>query len=106
MSIILIIILLSISTICLLYTTYNLLKKNEKLEDIVDKQDLYINNISEIINASSNRLNEIDERGIFEADDEIGWFFKEIKKINVMLENFILEENKEYDKKNKKEKRT
>ena len=61
----------------------NLVQKNEKLEDFISKQ-------SEAINACNVRLKEIDEKGWFEADDQIGWFFTEIKKIQEALNEFTL----------------
>ena len=51
----------------------NLIMKNEKLEDFISKQ-------SEAINACDKRLQEIDDKGIFYADDQIGFFFKEVQK--------------------------
>jgi hypothetical protein len=40
------------------------------------------------------QLSVIDQRGSFEADDEVGFAFKEIKKLNEELLQFILEYNK------------
>ncbi len=61
----------------------NLTKKNEVLEDFIAKQ-------SEAIDSCNNRLKTIDDRGLFVADDEIGWFFTEIKKIQEALNEFRL----------------
>ena len=61
----------------------NLIIKNEKLEDFISKQ-------SEAINACDQRLKEIDEKGIFYADDQIGFFFKEVQKIQEALNEFTL----------------
>ena len=61
----------------------NLLVKNEKLEDFIAKQ-------SEAVNACDQRLKQIDSKGIFYADDEIGWFFEEVKKIQEALNEFTL----------------
>ncbi len=61
----------------------NLIVKNERLEDFISKQ-------SEAINACDKRLKEIDDKGIFYSDDEIGWFFKEIQKIQEALNEFTL----------------
>ena len=61
----------------------NLTLKNEKLEDFITKQ-------SEAINACDQRLKQIDNKGIFYADDEIGWFFKEVQKIQEALNEFTL----------------
>ena len=70
------------------YTTINLLFKNEQAEDIIVSQQKYISSISEIIKNSEKKLQEIDEREIFKSDDEIGWFFNEIKKIQNILSQY------------------
>ena len=61
----------------------NLIIKNEKLEDFISKQ-------SEAINACDQRLKQIDDKGVFYADDQIGWFFKEVQKIQEALNEFTL----------------
>jgi peptidoglycan hydrolase CwlO-like protein len=61
----------------------NLIIKNEALEDFITKQ-------SEAINACDQRLKEIDDKNIFYADDQIGWFFKEVQKIQEALNEFTL----------------
>ena len=61
----------------------NLIIKNERLEDFISKQ-------SEAIEACDQRLKQIDNKGIFYADDEIGWFFQEVKKIQEALNEFTL----------------
>ena len=61
----------------------NLIKKNEILEDFIAKQ-------SEAIKACDQRLQQVDNKGIFYADDEIGWFFQEIQKIQEALNEFTL----------------
>jgi len=61
----------------------NLIVKNERLEDFISKQ-------SEAITACDKRLQEIDDKGIFYADDQTGWFFKEVQKIQDALNEFTL----------------
>ena len=61
----------------------NLIYKNEILEDFIAKQ-------SEAIQACDLRLKHVDDKGIFYSDDEIGWFFKEVKKIQEALNEFTL----------------
>ena len=82
--------LLIIAVITLGYTTYNLLRKNEKQEDVLAAYLLYMDNLSKIIEHSSDRLKKIDTKGTFESDDEIGWFFEQIKVIQERLNNFKL----------------
>ena len=82
--------ILGFSVVVLGFTTFNLLNKNEKAEDIIVSYQEHINNLNEEIIKSEKRLNEIDQRGIFQSDDEIGWFFQEIKKIQEALNEFTL----------------
>jgi peptidoglycan hydrolase CwlO-like protein len=82
------IIILGIMVVILGYTTINLLVKNEKAEDIIVSQQKYISSISEVIKNSEERIKEIDEKEIFKSDDEIGWFFNELKKIQNILSQY------------------
>ena len=61
----------------------NLIIKNERLEDFISKQ-------SEAIEACDKRLKQIDDKGVFYADDQIGFFFKEVQKIQEALNEFTL----------------
>ena len=74
------------------YTTFNLLRKNEKAEDIILSQSDFINKLSTQIKNSQKRLEEIDEKGTFQGDDEIGWFFNEIKIIQNDLSQFKIDQ--------------
>ena len=65
------------------FAIWNLLKKNEALEDFISKQ-------SEAINTCDKRLKQLDDKNIFYADDEIGFFFKEVQKIQEALNEFTL----------------
>ena len=81
-------IILGLLVVVLGYTTFNLLQKNERAEDIIFSYQEFIKNINEQINKSEKRLEEIDQRGLFKSDDEIGWFFKEVKNIQKNLSRF------------------
>ena len=77
------------------FTTFNLLKKNEKQEDLLTKQEeilssylTYLNQISGIISHSDKRLREIDAKETFKSDDEIGFFFEAVKQIQDILNQF------------------
>jgi len=84
--------ILVILVVILGYTTFNLLRKNEKQEDILSSYMQYLSRIDTAIKESDKRIKEIDERGSFKSDDEIGWFFLEIKKIQMILNEFIIKE--------------
>ena len=78
---IILIILLTLSVSISFVAIRNLIKKNEMMEDFINKQ-------SEAIAACDTRLKQIDQKGVFYADDEIGWFFEEVKKIQEALNEF------------------
>jgi hypothetical protein len=79
--------------ICVLgYIAFNLFKKVEKLEKIVDGQDRYITQFSSTVDFANKRLGEIDDKGTFQSDDEIGWFFESVKTLQRELNDFNLNE--------------
>ena len=61
----------------------NMIRKNEELEDFIVKQ-------SEAIDTCDRRLKQIDDKGFFATDDEIGWFFTEVRKIQEAINEFRL----------------
>ena len=80
---IILIIILTITITASFFIIRNLVLRNEKLEDFIAKQ-------SEAIEACDQRLKQIDDKGIFYADDQIGFFFKEVQKIQEALNEFTL----------------
>ena len=66
-------ILLSLVIITLGWTTFNLTRKVERLET-------WIENYAQRIQDTQDVLKEIDSKGSFEADDEIGVVFTSIKE--------------------------
>ena len=87
---ILTIVLLSILVVTLGFTTYNLLKKNEKQEDILAGYMTYLNKISDTIELSEKKMMEVDAKGSFKSDDEVGFFFEQIKTIQTALNSFVI----------------
>ena len=61
-----------ILTIALSYAVYNLLIKQEQLEEWVED---YIDRINEV----NRKIRQIDYKGYFEVDDEVGQVFEQIK---------------------------
>jgi hypothetical protein len=87
--------ILGLMVVILGYTTFNLLRKLEKQEDTINNQATilasylsYLNKLSDIIEFSSKKLKEVDRKGSFESDDEVGFFFEEIKQIQETLNQF------------------
>tara|TARA_R110002049_G_scaffold138466_2_gene298579 strand:+ start:354 stop:632 length:279 start_codon:yes stop_codon:yes gene_type:complete len=91
---ILAIILLSVLVVVLGYTTFNLLRKIEKQEDILSSYLTYLDRISRVIEVSDNKLKTIDAKGTFSSDDEVGFFFQQIKGLQDILNEFTLKKIK------------
>lgn len=88
-------VILGILVVAFGFTTFNLLKKNEQQEDIISNQESiltgymeYLSKISSIIELSDKKLKEIDHKGSFESDDEIGFFFQSVKQLQEALNAF------------------
>lgn len=85
---IVLVIILLLMVVVLGYTTINLLRKNEKAEDVINGHIRYINEISEIVQFIDKRVSEIDTKGTFQSDDEIGFFFERLKLLNDLLKKY------------------
>lgn len=85
---------LSVLVVILGFTTFNLMRKNEKQEDILAEYLTYLDRLSKTIDVSDKKLKEIDRAGTFKSDDEVGQFFDSIQKIQDILNDFKLKEIK------------
>ena len=72
---------------------YLIIRKNNKLEKALVEQQQYIDAISIVIEDSANTIQELDNRGAFEADDEVGTFFRNLKEIQNVLNQFNTRKN-------------
>ena len=82
------------------YIVFNLLGKVEKYEDVTVDQTTYLQNISNLIGDSQKHLNDLDSSGVFKSDDEVGYFFTQLKKVQDELDRYMLPQN--YGKKESK----
>ena len=82
---------LALACIVLAFTTYNLMVKNEKLDDIIHSYRDYISKLQTQITYTEEKIKKIDERGTFQSDDEIGFFFKNIKSLQESLSKFKID---------------
>lgn len=89
------IVILSITTLIFGFSTWNLLRKNEATEDVVEEQikmfeeqEELLSKIATSIDTSMARMKEIDKLGSFEADDETGFIFKNLYEIITELEEY------------------
>ena len=67
----------------------NLIKYSERLEDYLETYETKLIEVREKIIEAEIRLKEIDIRGSFEADDEVGFIFNSIKEISSDLKKTI-----------------
>jgi hypothetical protein len=88
---IIVISILGVGVVILGFTTFNLLRKNEKQEDILAGYSAYLDQLSRIIEISDEKLKKIDERGIFKSDDEIGFMYEQIKELQRILSQFRID---------------
>ena len=72
----------SATTIAGIYSSWNLLKKQELTEDWLVALE---NRLSKIISDTK----EIDQKGMFEADDEVGTIFEQINSMITTLNDFL-----------------
>ena len=82
---------LGVGVVILGFTTFNLLRKNEKQEDILTGYITYLDQLSRIIEISDEKLKKIDERQIFKSDDEVGFMYEQIKDLQKILSNFRID---------------
>ncbi len=74
------------------YVIWNLNNKLTKAEDIIEEQIDYLRKVSMTIQESNLYVNQLDEKGHFRADDEIGTFFNFMKEIQDLINSFRLPE--------------
>ena len=65
-----------------------LIRRNAALEKAVIEQRQYVDAISIIVANSDAKLRELDIQGVFEADDEVGTFFNNLKEIQTIISDF------------------
>jgi hypothetical protein len=87
--------ILSLLVVVIGFTTFNLLRKVERYEDELNKrQDAiisyqeYINGLGSTVEFITKRIDEIDAKGSFKSDDEVGFFFERLKMLNEMLKPY------------------
>ena len=90
-------IILGITTIFLGLVAFYALRRINEYENI-------ILNISNTIETIKIQLKTIDDKGTFESDDEVGFFFTEIKQLGQDLENLFETEVEDAPIKEKKKK--
>jgi len=73
--------------VILAYSTFNLMRKVESCEDAVLETEDEIAELRTKIKSTIDRMREIDSKGGFESDDEVGSVFDGLKEIVYGMEN-------------------
>ena len=93
-------VLFGIIALCTSVITFYALKR-------ITNYELIILNINTTIESIKHQLKLIDDKGTFESDDEVGFFFQEVKQLGKQLEQLFETEvddgSKESSKKDSKE---
>ena len=69
--------LISVTSCTLLYFS---LRRINQYEDLIVQ-------FQQIIEFSTNKMKQVDAEGHYESDDETGFFFKQLKDIQLLLSN-------------------
>lgn len=72
------------------YTTWNLYRKVAKQEDIIEYQVGYLRKVAYLISESKIYVEQLDEKGTFRSDDEVGVFFNFMKEIQDTINAYRL----------------
>jgi hypothetical protein len=71
------------------YIIMNLNNKVVKLEKAIQERDLLLQSLEQIVAESDKQLKELDRRGIYQSDDEVGTFFKTLQNVQEVLNSFF-----------------
>ena len=85
--------LLAVIILGLVYVVFNLNRKVIKQEDVIEYQVAYLRNVAYIISESKIYVEQLDEKGAFRSDDEVGVFFNFMKEIQETINEYRLPED-------------
>jgi Na+-transporting NADH:ubiquinone oxidoreductase subunit NqrF len=84
--------LLCVIGLCI-FVIRNFIIKESKYDTAMKIQVNYLQNLSETLYEGHKHLSQLDDRGVFQSDDEVGEFFDNMKKVQTELNKFILPSN-------------
>ena len=87
------ILLTLVSVLCFIFMFVigNLLRKLEAYIDAFELQTTYLIKINKTILDSRKSIDELDSKGTFQSDDEVGFFFEGLKNIQEELDRYTFE---------------
>ena len=72
------------------YIIHNLHRKLVVAETVTSSYFNYLDRVSKVLEFVNSKVEELDSTDSFKSDDEIGFFFNEIKKLNSLLSDFTI----------------
>ena len=81
-------IIFGVTSVFLSVTLYYALKR-------INQYEIFILDFQRLITLTGEKLKKLDVKGSFESDDEIGFFFREIKSLQSMLNSLFEDESKQ-----------
>lgn len=87
------ILLTLVSVLCFIFMFVigNLLRKLEAYIDAFELQTTYLIKLNKTILDSRKSIDELDSKGTFQSDDEVGFFFEGLKSIQEELDRYTFE---------------
>ena len=85
------------TSVFFIITTIKALNKIEAYNKYISDLETFIVNMQTNVTTWVNQLYEIDKKGSFEADDEVGVFFKKLKTLMGEIKEYVFDV-KEYTK--------
>ena len=67
----------------------------------INQYEEFILQIQQVITFATNKMKQVDSRGHYEADDETGFFFEQLKQIQLSLDDIFEQETTDAKKENK-----
>ena len=66
----------------------------------INQYEMLLIQLQQIITFSTDKMKQVDANGHYESDDETGFFFEQLKQIQLSLDNIFEEETQDAKKEN------
>lgn len=82
-------ILLIILSTCLILVVWNVMRKNEALEEELLNNDVFLSNVQTLVTESFEKIGQVDANYALENDEVIGFVYKFHKEIIGILNEYF-----------------
>jgi len=81
--------ILILAIVALSYSVWNLLRKVEKYEDDIQLKDEFLKKFKTMVEETSTKMRDVDEKGLFESEDETGFIYKDLRDLTLGLNSYF-----------------